>query len=145
MWQHMLPHHHDWLPSCSELTDFHQTWYIIPPYSQIAVNEYADTLAKKGAKITQTHVRETSYHSIKLHLKQVFRRAYRQELGTKLSQKPWTQELAKIPDWPKERQLQNFDCALGMIAWEHISTALESVLTPTACCAASTNPWTETV
>jgi len=38
-----------------------------------------------------------------------------------------------------------FDCALGMIAWEHIFTALESVLTPPACCAASTNPWTETI
>ena len=39
--------------------------------------------------------------------------------------------------------LQNFDCALGMIAWEHIFNALESV--PTACCAASTKPWTETI
>jgi len=75
----------------------------------------------------------------------VFQSAYRQELGTKLSQKPWTQELAKIPDCPRRKQLQNFDCALGMIAWEHISTALESVPTPTACCAASTKPWTETI
>ena len=83
-------------------------------------------------------------HSIKIHLKQVFRNTYRQELGTKLSQKPWTQELAKIPDWPR-RQLQNFDCALGMIAWEHIFNALESVPTPTACCAASTKPWTEII
>jgi len=37
-----------------------------------------------------------------------------------------------------------FDCALGMIAWVHIFTALESTLTPTACYAASANPWTET-
>jgi len=41
--------------------------------------------------------------------------------------------------------LQNFDCALGMIAWEHIFTALESVPTPTACCAASTQSWAETI
>ena len=41
----------------------------IPGHSQIAGNEYADTLAKKSAKITQTYIRETSYHSIKLHLK----------------------------------------------------------------------------
>jgi len=44
----------------------------IPGHCQIAGNEHADALAKKGAKITQTHTRETSYHSIKLHLKQVF-------------------------------------------------------------------------
>ena len=36
-------------------------------------------------------------------------------------------------------------CALGMIAWEHISTAMESVPTPTAYCAASTKPSTETI
>ena len=41
--------------------------------------------------------------------------------------------------------LQNFDCASGMIAWVHIFTALESAPTPTACYAASTNPWTETI
>jgi len=40
--------------------------------------------------------------------------------------------------------LHNFDCALGMIAWVHTFTALESALTPTACYAASANPWTET-
>jgi hypothetical protein len=57
-------------------------------HSQVAGNEYTDNMAKKGAKITQTHIRETSYHSIKLHLKQVFQGAYRQELGTQLSQKP---------------------------------------------------------
>ena len=39
----------------------------MPGHSQIAGNEYADTLTKKGAKITQKHIRETSYHSIKLH------------------------------------------------------------------------------
>jgi len=40
--------------------------------------------------------------------------------------------------------LQNFDCALGMIVWVHIFTALQSALTPTVCCAATANPWTET-
>jgi len=50
----------------------------IPEHSQIAGNEYADTLVKKGAKIIQTHIRETSYHSIKLRLKQVFRSSHRQ-------------------------------------------------------------------
>ena len=85
----------------------------IPGHSQIAGNEYADTLAKMGAKITQTHIRETSYHSIKLHLKQVFRSAYRQELETKLSQKPWTQELAKIPDQPRSKAVAEFRLCVG--------------------------------
>jgi len=66
-----------------------------------------------GAKITQTHVRETSYHSIKLHLKQVFQSAYRQELGTKLFKKPWKQELAKIPDWPRRRAIADFRLCVG--------------------------------
>jgi len=45
----------------------------IPGHCQITGNEKADVLAKKGAKITQTYIRETPYHSIKLHLKQAFR------------------------------------------------------------------------
>ena len=84
----------------------------IPGHCQIAGNEYADTLAKKGAKITQTHIRETSYHSI-IHLKQVFQSAYRQELGTKLFQKPWKQELAKILDWPRKRAVAQFQLCVG--------------------------------
>ena len=71
---------------------------------------------------------------------QVFESVYRHELETRLSHKPWKQEAGSL----EERQLQNFDCALGMIAWVHIFTALESALTPTACYAASANPWTET-
>jgi hypothetical protein len=34
----------------------------IPGHCQIAGNEHADALDKKGAKITQKHIRETSYH-----------------------------------------------------------------------------------
>ena len=71
------------------------------------------TFMTLGAKITQTRIREASYHSIKLHLKQVFRSAYRQELGTKLSQKPWTQELAKIPDWPRRKAIAEFRLCVG--------------------------------
>ena len=85
----------------------------IPGHCQIAGNEHADELAKMGAKITQTHVRETSYHSIKLHLKQVFRSACRQELGTKLPQKSWPQESAKIPDWPRRKAVAEFRLCVG--------------------------------
>jgi ribonuclease HI len=38
----------------------------IPGHCQIAGNEHADALAKKDAKITQTHITETFYHSINL-------------------------------------------------------------------------------
>jgi len=55
----------------------------IPGHCQITGNEQADLPAKEGAKITQTYIRETPYHSIKLHLKQVFRSAYRHELETR--------------------------------------------------------------
>ena len=41
--------------------------------------------------------------------------------------------------------VEHFDCVLAMTAWARIFTALESALNPTACYAASTNPWTETV
>jgi len=46
----------------------------IPGHCQIARNKHADALVKKDAKITQTHIRETSYHSIELHLKHVYQR-----------------------------------------------------------------------
>jgi hypothetical protein len=54
-----------------------------------------------------------SIHSIKLHLKQVFQRAYRRELETKLSQKPWRQEIAKIPDWPRRKAVAEFRLCVG--------------------------------
>jgi hypothetical protein len=44
---------------------------------------HADTLAKKGARITKTHIRETSYHCNKLNIKQMFQSVYRHKLETK--------------------------------------------------------------
>jgi hypothetical protein len=83
--------------------------------------------------------------TIKLYLKQVFQRAYRHELELKLARKPWRQEIANTPDWPKERKLQNSEYASDMTAWVHIFTASESTPTLSACYAASANPWTETI
>jgi len=85
----------------------------IPGHCQITGNKQADLLAKKGAKITQTYIRETSYHSIKLHLKQVFRSAHRHELETRLSHKPWTQEISKVTDWPRKRAVAEFRLCVG--------------------------------
>ena len=36
---------------------------------QIAGNEAADSLAKKGARILQTHSNDLSYHSVKLNIR----------------------------------------------------------------------------
>ena len=47
-------------------THFHFITQWIPGHCQIAGNERADALAKKGAKFTQTHITETSYYSINL-------------------------------------------------------------------------------
>jgi len=85
----------------------------IPGHCHITENEQADDLAKKGAKITQTNMRETSYHFIKLHLKQVFKSIYRHELETKLSQKPWKKDVTKIPDWPRRKAVSEFRLCVG--------------------------------
>jgi len=69
--------------------------------------------AKKGAKITQTRIRETSYYSIKLHLKQVFRSVCRHELETRLSHKPWKQEITKVPGWPRRKTVAEFWLCVG--------------------------------
>ena len=68
---------------------------------------------KRGAKITQTHIRDTSYHSIKLHLKQMFQSVYRHELQTKLSQKPWKQEITKIRARPRRKTVAEFRLYVG--------------------------------
>ena len=85
----------------------------IPGHCQIAGNEHADTLVKKGARITQTNIIETSYPSIKLHLKQVSQSVYRHELEAKLSQKPWKQEITKIPDWIRRKAVAEFRLCFG--------------------------------
>jgi hypothetical protein len=68
---------------------------------------------KKCAKITQTHIRETSYNSIKRHIKQVFQSIYSHELETKLSQKPCTQEIGKIPEWPRGKAVTGYRLCVG--------------------------------
>jgi len=41
-------------------------------------------------------------------LKQVFRSAHRHELETRLSHKPWTQEISKVTDWPRRMAVAEF-------------------------------------
>jgi hypothetical protein len=85
----------------------------IPEHCQIAGKEHADALARKCAKFTQKHIRESSCHSIKLHLKQLLQIVYRHELETKLFQKPWKLVVAKIPDWPRRKADTEFRLCFG--------------------------------
>jgi hypothetical protein len=116
----------------------------IPGHCQIAGNEHADALAKKGAKITQTHVRETSYRSIKLHLKQVFQGVYRYELETKLSQKNMearNNQNTRLAEKKGSRRI-----SIVLWAWLLGYTHAPYWNPPRPLCyATSTNPWTETI
>jgi hypothetical protein len=82
-------------------------------HCQIAGNEHFDALAKKGDKITQTHIRETSYHSIKLHLKQVFQKVYRHELKTKLFQKTMEARNSQNTTLAKKKG----SCRITIVCW----------------------------
>jgi len=43
----------------------------------------------------------------------MFQSVYRHELGTKLPQKPWKQEIAKIPYWPRRKAVAEFRLCVG--------------------------------
>jgi len=43
----------------------------------------------------------------------MFQSVYKHELETKLSQKPWKQEIAKIPDWPRRKAVAEFRLCVG--------------------------------
>jgi hypothetical protein len=84
----------------------------IPGHCQIAGNEHAHALAKKDAKITQTHIRETSYRSIKLHIKEVFQSVYRHELPTKL---PKNHGSKKQPKYQMAKKKGS--CRISIVCW----------------------------
>jgi len=50
---------------------------------------------------------------VKLHLKQVLRSAQRYELETRLSHKPWKQEISKVTDCPKRRAVAEYRLCIG--------------------------------
>jgi hypothetical protein len=74
--------------------------------------------------VLQTHIRETSFHSIKPYLKQVFQSVYRYALEAKITQKPWKQEIAKIPDWPRSKAFAEFRLRVGH---DCLGTHLQSI------------------
>jgi ribonuclease HI len=85
----------------------------IPGHCKITGNEHASALAKKSNKIRQTHIRETSYHSIKLHLKQVFQSVYRHELEIKVSQKTMEARNGQNTRLAKKRG----SCRISIVRW----------------------------
>jgi len=70
------------------------------------------SFSKRAPKLHK-YIEEIPYHSIKLHLKQVFRSAYRHELETRLSHKPWREEISKVTDWPRRRAVAEFRLCVG--------------------------------
>ena len=76
----------------------------------------AEALAKKGAKITQTHIRETSYQSVKPHLKQVFQSVYRHELETKLSPKTMEARNSQSTRLGKKKG----SCRISTVRWARL-------------------------
>jgi hypothetical protein len=89
-------------------------------------------MAKKSAKITQTHILEEYPTTIKLRLKQVFQSVYRHELEIKLSQKPRKQETAKVLDWPRRKAVAEFRLCVGH---DCLGTHLRRIgIRPDPCC-----------
>ena len=43
----------------------------------------------------------------------MLRSAYRHELETRLSHKPWTQEISKVTDWPRRKAVAEFWLCVG--------------------------------
>jgi len=85
----------------SETCWAHKKWNKLACYIKLVC--YSST-------ITMMHgpVNISSYHTTNPHLKQVFQSVYRNELETRLTHKPWKQEIAKIPDWPRIKAVAEF-------------------------------------
>ena len=70
----------------------------------------------------------------------VFQSVYRHELETRLSPKPWKQEIAKIPDWPRRKAVAKFRWCIG-----HDCLGTHLHRTGTLPDPYSMQPWTETI
>jgi len=69
---------------------------------------------------------------ITVHLKQVFQGVYRNELETRLTHKPWKQEIAKIPVWPRIKAVAEFRLCVGH---DCLGTHLHGIgICPDTCC-----------
>jgi hypothetical protein len=66
--------------------------------------EAADSLAKKGARILQTHSND-SYHSVKLYVRQLFNKLQKEDIEQKIKDKNWEKDIVQVPDWPRNHQL----------------------------------------
>ena len=70
----------------------------------------------------------------------VFQSVYRHELETRLSPKPWKQEIARIPDWPRRKAVTEFRLCAGH---DCLGTHLHCTgIRPDPY---SMKPWTETI
>ena len=65
-------------------------------HCQITGNEAADSLAKKGARILQTHSNDLSYHSVKLYIRQFFNKLQKEDIEQKIKDKHWKKEIFQV-------------------------------------------------
>ena len=65
-------------------------------------------LAKKGARILQTHFNDLSYHLLKLYTRQLFNKLQKEDIGQEIKEKHWKKEIVQVPDWPRKSSVAVF-------------------------------------
>ena len=71
------------------------------------------TSRRTGQKGRQNYTNIYQRNTLPLYFKQAFRSVYRHEVETRLSHKPWTQEISKVTEWPKRMSVAEFRLCVG--------------------------------
>ena len=79
----------------------------------IAGNDAADTLAKKGSTIIQQYQSGISYHSAKISIKSYFKDKTLMDLTCRTEGKSWKLDLPTIPDHPRNQAVATFRLSTG--------------------------------
>ena len=80
----------------------------IPSHCGIPGNEMADTLAKKGTDTSPYHS-EVPYPRASTIIHRKIKETHQNVLQGIINSHTWKDQITSVPDWPEEKQLQNFD------------------------------------